>query len=261
MEGKDKAERFIAAEGIRGALIDASEHGHIAIVRALDEHGVDADALIAALRCSVTGDNKTTELTEYLLDCGADANAVQAGPYGNGNSYNALTLACTRGSTFHPPPASPRSLPESERPARYPLHWRQLYIAVVALHEVVEILLEYGANHNQVLIDGNTALLEVLQERDHAASLETFSLLLQYHADPNLAHATTGVTPLMAAALACRVEYVNLLLEYEANVTQANAAGQSVLDMLGRTRKYSEVVELCTSYIDSNLPGAAQIPK
>ena len=52
----------------------------------------------------------------------------------------------------------------------------------------------------------------------------------------------------MIAALANRIEYVRLLLEHGADVSQVNEEGKSVLDMLS-DEKYSEVLELCTQYV------------
>ena len=66
---------------------------------------------------------------------------------------------------------------------------------------------------------------------------------------------------LMMAALELNIDLVKLLLEYGADVTQVNREGKSVLDLLGRTRKYGKVVKLCTSYIDSNKPGAKLLLK
>lgn len=231
-------------------LVAASDSGHIAIVRIIVEHGTNIDGLTTALCCSISGDNSSVELVEYLLDSGADPNTTQAGIFTNSDHYNALTLACkngilpfirlllARGADSNPDPNNRRVTP--------PLK------AALSRPEVVKILLEHGANPNLPFDDGNSALLEVLQQRNQITSLEAFTLLLQHSADPNLAKAQTGET-LMAAAIAARVEYVKLLLEYGADVTQVNTAGQSVLDLLSRTRKYSEVVVLCTRYIDSNL--------
>ena len=65
----------------------------------------------------------------------------------------------------------------------------------------------------------------------------------------------------MIAALGPHVDLVKLLLEHGAVVTQVNREGKSVLDLLGRTRNYGEVVELCTHNIDSNKPGAKLVLK
>ena len=59
----------------------------------------------------------------------------------------------------------------------------------------------------------------------------------------------------MVAAKACLIDYVKLLLEQGADVTQVDREGKSVLDMMSRTRRYDEMVSLCTQYIDSNKPG------
>ena len=70
---------------------------------------------------------------------------------------------------------------------------------------------------------------------------------LQHGADPNLAHAHTAETPLMAAArghpcLAFVV--VGVLLKHGADVTQLNNAGDCFLDMIGGVPGMRAVVEL-----------------
>ena len=87
--------------------------------------------------------------------------------------------------------------------------------------------------------------------------MQTVTTLFEYGADPNLAHAATGQTALMMAAVKLPIDDVRQLLELGADVTQVNRQGQSVLDMLG-DEKYREVRELCTQYIECNKPGVKQ---
>ena len=297
-EGKAKLGGWITGDAMKRVLVAASGHGakklmtggrcgdgHMDIMKMLIEHGVDADALNAALWRAVYYDS--VEVVELLIDSGADISAVTAGG-ARGVLGNALTIACKHG---YPPivrlllvrGADPNQQgvpspllnvisryshgveiiqllleygadPNDTRTVTSPLK-----VALQRL-EALQALLEYGANPNILFSDGSTALLEVL-EQFHGKRLDAFTLLLQHDADPNFAKAHTGETPLMVAATAIRVEYVKLLLEYGADVTQTNTAGQTVLDMLGRTRKYSEVVDLCTSYVETNRPGEKHVLK
>ena len=126
--------------------------------------------------------------------------------------------------------------------------------------EVFMVLLAHGADPNQPLANGSTALLELAGRKQSEDTKQALAVLFEYGADPNLAHATTGQTALMSAALKALVDLVKLLLEHGADVTQVNREDQSVLDMLV-DEKYGEVRELCTQYIDSNQPGAKQVLK
>ena len=126
--------------------------------------------------------------------------------------------------------------------------------------DVLKLLLEHGADPNLHFADGFTALLQLLR-RKQGEYMRALTVLLDYGADPNIAHAGTGNTPLMIATLDLNVDLVKLLLEHGADVTQVDREGKSVLDMLGRTRKYGEVRELCTQYIERNLPGAKLLLK
>ena len=85
--------------------------------------------------------------------------------------------------------------------------------------------------------------------------MQVTTVLLQFGAKPNLAHEVTGETPLMRAALNGHIDLTRLLLEYGADVTQLNLEGTSVLDLLA-DESYSNVVELCTQYVDCNKPNA-----
>ena len=125
------------------------------------------------------------------------------------------------------------------------------------ISDVAKLLLEYGADPNLIhAYTGETPLMRaVLNKR-----LDLVRVLLDHGADPNLAHTTTGQTVLMKAVVEPSVDIIKVLLEYGADVTQVNREGKSVLDMLG-AEKYSEVVALCTEYIECNQPGVRPLLK
>ena len=244
----NRAETPIPDDRVALALNTASLSEHIDVVRVLVEYGVSNETLNIALCEAVSGDSA---VTNYLLDNGADVNASHEG-------RTVLTCACyyelinmtrlllKRG-------ADPNLAdPEGFRPLeRADLHYY-----------LITILLEHGASPNLPFTDGNTALLVDLRSFEGDKDrVELVSSLLQHEADPNTADPDTGETPLMLAALAVEVDLVKLLLEYGADVTQVNRVGQGVLDILGRTRKYGQVVDLCQQYMESNRAGAKAILK
>ena len=120
--------------------------------------------------------------------------------------------------------------------------------------EIVQLLLDSGANPNVHYPDGSCLLLELVQETcDNIVDHVTYiTLLLDCEANINIAHKHTGQTALMLAGAAASADLVKLLLEHGADVTQVNREGKSVLDMLGRTRSHAHLAELCRSFIDSN---------
>ena len=120
-------------------------------------------------------------------------------------------------------------------------------------------MLQAGADPNRHFRDGRTALLDVAITR-HDTARNVLTSLLQHGADPNLAHIRTGQTTLMAAAVAERVDLVKPLLEYAADVTQLNNAGESVLDLLSNAWDHRSVIKLCKQYSDRNAPGATHVP-
>ena len=250
-EAKAKPDSWITPEEMRDALVAASVVGHIDVIKMLIEHGVDADALNASLCRAVTCD--VVEVVELLIDSGADVNVIRPRAHTT-TSQSPLVIACKDGILSIIRLLLVRGANPNDRRATPPLK--------AALHRpgVLRVLLEHGANANLPFTDGNTALLAVL-EQIKATSLDAFLVLLQHGAGPNLAKARTGETPLMVAAKACFIDFVRLLLERGADVTQKSTAGKTVLDLLGKTQKYSEVVELCTRYVETNKPGAKLVLK
>ena len=92
--------------------------------------------------------------------------------------------------------------------------------------------------------------------------MQSITVLLELGADPDLAlDPITGETVLMMSAVGHRVDLVKLLLKHGADVTQVNREGKSVLDIVGRFRRYDDMVKLCTQYIESNKPGVKLLLK
>ena len=241
----DTKGKRLSNEDLKEALKRAAWYGNIEIVRSIVEYGIDAASLTCVLPLFAVKNH--VNVVEYLIDNGADIHATDPA-----SKRNVLTSACEQGcldlvKLILSRGADPNTL---DSRGETPLE------TVVESPHIVKALLDAGADPNPLLADGDTMLVRIARPRNrHQYTLEVLTLLLGFGADPNLAHTETGETALMLAAVARRVDQVKLLLEYGADVTQVNSEGKSVMDMLERTRKNGEVVELCTSYIESNKQG------
>ena len=246
----NRAEAPIAAEQVALALSAASFQSHLDVVRVLVAYGVDNAALNLALyrACEGYGD---AELVTYLLDNGTDVNLHHDGS-------TPLACVCINGT----PDLAELLLTRGADPNLAAPDGGLRPLDAASLHyEVMKVLLEHGANPNLPFDGDRTALLEALRSDDVDDKAALLTVLLEHEADPNKADPETGETPLMIAALAVEVDLVKLLLEHGADVTQVDRDGRAVLDMLGRTRKYGPVVELCEQYIECNKPGAKAVLK
>ena len=236
----------ISPDSVKKALKLASRAGYIDIVQALIEYGTNVGALTSALSKAIEGNR--VEVASYLLDHGADFNAVPRNQYSSPWIY-----ACTLGR-----PAMVRLFLDrgADVNAVDDKGWSPLK-AALSHPKVLELLLEHKANPNLPLPDhrkeSGSALLEVVgcSYKDYTQAL---NILLKYGADTNLAHTATGDTPLMRAARYASLNIVRLLLEHGADVNQENNEGKSVLDLLGQSPKCIEVRKLCTEYIDLGKP-------
>ena len=245
-------ERGARREGnnqFRDPLKIACSSGHVEVVRCLVEYGASVAALTSALVTTI--EYRHLEIAAILVNNGAEFNTFVP-MFG----CSIWVYLCRRGS----PDLVRLLLARGADPISTAAMGGSPLRAALWYPVVMQILLEHGANPNEHYTQGATALLDMLRYLDETCT-ETLPIMLAHGADPNLAHATTGQTPLMKAALLLRVDLVKLLLEHGADVTQVNREGQSVLDMLGRTRKYGEVRELCTRYIECNKPGAKLLLK
>ena len=255
-EGPDCQER------ICDSLLSASNHGYVDIVRALISHSSTAStyALNNSLFQAVKGHH--VEVAAALLDAGADFSALvrdvlaRRRAFDYDEVWSAWIYACRQGR----PDMVRLLLARGADPNPVRAIGKSPLEAALLHPEAMRVLLEHGADPNRLLYDGSTALQDLVRYK-RGDYIQAITTLLGHGADPNMADPRTGETILMIAALELNVDLVKLLLEHGADVTQVNQAGRSVLDMLGRTRKYGEVVKLCTSYIDSNKPGAKQVLK
>ena len=235
----------LSSGDLEQALRKAAYKGYIDIVRSIVEYGIESTALTCVLH--LFAEKNYVDIVEYLLNKGADISFTA-----EARMRNLLTSACEHGyvdlvKLFLARGADPNL---TDGRGETPLE------AVLESPHIVKALLDAGSDPNPLLADGDTMLVRVARPRNrHQYTLEVLTLLLGFGADPNLAHTETGESAIMLAAVARRVDQVKLLLEYGADVTQLNSKVKSVMDMLERTRKNGEVIELCTSYIESNRQG------
>ena len=242
--GRNKEHGRVSQESVTLALKSASWHGHIEIVRVLIEYGPCQMALTHALYQTI--ERNKVEVAALLLDNGASFKVLIPGC-----GRSTWITACRQGS-----PGMVRLLIDRGADAKD----QSAMKAALCNPEVLIVLLEHGADPNQYVY-GSKPLLDLLQRKQGEDKERVLAILLGHGADPNISLGTSGHTALMIAALEPHVKLVKLLLEYGADVTKVNREGKSVLDLLGRTRKYGEVVELCTQYIDSNKAEAKLVLK
>ena len=216
----------ISIDWVNRAFIAAATAGALDVVKVLAEYG--ANAYTTALSVLASGDEPSVEVAAYLLDHGADFHALD----NRGRPiWQGLCESC-----IYPDYHYNRNLPVQ-------------YQSVSLFLPLAELYLERGADADVVLArSGNTALLACCSSRGDAYN-EFATLLLEHGANVNLALPSTGETPLMKAALAARTKLVRLFLENGADVMQVNAAGQTVLDLMGSRPKYAKAVALCTDQL------------
>ena len=228
----------ISQDRLVQALESATCFGYTPIVSYLCEHVLESSAHAAAFRLAV--EYNQVFVAEYLID-----NGVQWQTTGT-DAFSPLTYACRNQfvDMVRLLVARGADVNKVDFTGYSPLQ------AAIRCSDIVEVLLAAGADPNAYFTDGSTALLKVLLSSSDQAN-GILLLLLQHGADPNLAHADTGNTALMAAALTVSIYQIDQLLEHGADVTLVNHAGNSVLDMLVNP-PYAQVVELCQQYIDIN---------
>ena len=240
----------VSQASVNSALKSACNQGHLKVARCLVEYGIDNNALVSALYLAVI--HHRLEVAAYLIDRGVNFNIIASS-----SDRSVWMLACSQDS----PEMVCLFLDHGADPSAVDARGVSPLQAALSHPEVLRVLMFQGADPNQLFGDGSTPLLYLVRQRqgDH---MQAITVLLELGADPDLAFdTTTGETVLMMAAVGHRVDLVKLLLKHGADVTQVNREGKSVLDIVGRFRRYDDVVQLCTQYIESNKPGVKLLLK
>ena len=115
-----------------------------------------------------------------------------------------------------------------------PIHWASVEENI----EIIELLINAGANVNQKDLDGETPLLSC--HRVFHSSAETVECLLKHGADPNI-HG--DISPLQRFVLNNDIASVKLLIEAGANLKHRNKRGYTAL-MYAERDQLQEMIEI-----------------
>ena len=230
----DAIDKRPSQDRLVGALVRAAYNGHIDIALYIFEYGIEvtAAALTSALRAAV--ENNHLQIADYLIAKGVEYNIPTM------NDACLLTYPCIIGSMVR------LLLTRGADPNAVDHHGCCPLKAALHYADIVNLVLEAGADPNLHFADGSTALIDVIKSFEKNARV-ILHLLFQHGADPNLAHAHTAETPLMAAARGhprLALVVVGVLLKHGADVTQLNIAGKCFLDMICAVPGMSAMVEL-----------------
>nr|WBF71204.1 putative ankyrin repeat protein [Megavirus caiporensis] len=141
--------------------------------------------------------------------------------------------------------------------AQNKLGWTALMIAsrnssTICDNEVVELLLEYGANPDKQNVDGDTALILACQYSRTESSVKTIDLLLNYHADVNITD-NNGWTALITTVnfnnTTSDINVIDLLIKNGANVnTITNKKSSAIMIAARRINDNIQVIKKLLQY-------------
>lgn len=172
------------------------------------------------------------EVAEYLIERGADVNAVSDNGVGplhlavRASAFESVKLLVEHGATV-----------ESTDPRFSPLLWA----ARVGAPEIAEYLIEHGADVNFVSHRGETPILMASM----VGSTETVGLLLEHGAE--IEQEETPTTPLIMAVQGEHLDVVRMLLDNGADPNASNRQGQSPLQFASQAGN-PQLIELLQEY-------------
>lgn len=163
---------------------------------------------------SIAAENGELEFLQLLLKCGAKINAVDMEAAAAGGHLAIVAELIKHGADVNSRSANVRRIT--------PLH----IAAIWGNKEVVELLLEKGANVNAVGKANQTALMQVIERGNMEESLAIIELLLQYETNINITDVNDN-NALMTAAKRGFLPVMQILLDAGANVHAKNKHGQN----------------------------------
>ena len=205
-------------------------------VRSQIQRGADPNARVQAFDGSVLSPLAIAaavgsyEVTKVLLDNGADATDIQAGPLNQavlGGNIDVIDLLLDRGANVNMRAGLNEYTPLVTAANQAGDRWR-----------VVEFLLTRGANPNRAARNGLTPLYVAAQH----GNLTTMRTLISHGADVN-SKTTRGNTPLINAADEGQCSAVKLLLQNGAEIDWKNSKGMTALDH-ARQKRFWDVIDV-----------------
>ena len=117
-----------------------------------------------------------------------------------------------------------------------------LHHATTGDSEIVELLLESGADTNSLDDKGRSPLHMTLTQGDEAQIRDITQLLLEFGANVNTQD-NAGATPLLEAAYRCYVDISQILLQYNACPNVANNDGKTPLHLVFEHNFFCSAIE------------------
>ncbi len=128
----------------------------------------------------------------------------------------------------------------------------QIASSVVFDHAIAELLIQNGADVNQVSVDGVPLITEVLCSKRYSEKEKMLDLLVKYNADINKKDAE-GNTPLrIALEESAASETMRHFMQYKPDVNVLNNKGESVLFVAVLDADVSNVIVLLENKADPN---------
>lgn len=193
--------------GGKAALVNAVQQRKHRMLEQLLEGGARADSRVEASMLRTAVQNRDTESIMLLLRFGVDANGA------DNEEYTPL-FAATQASFFdgakillqHNADPNLSAGPDSESPLALAASDNRL--------DLVQLFLKHGGDANFVMENSNSALVQAMSHK--TCSPQLVELLLNSGADPNAKNGEGG-TALFQAIQANRVDLMTVLLDHGAN--------------------------------------------
>ena len=228
----------------------ACSHNRSATVKLLLKHGADATALD---RYGTPATSKYPDILDILQSYNANTLTTATGE-------NVLFIAYKKFGFKHNELYN-KYREESDSQESYnesltkSYHDSVLRLLDDCANEMI-LRINKGADINLPFQDGTVVLIWAVEQWCYAknSNIKFIKFLLDQGANVNQKSIKNydGNTALMIAIQHTRLDFIQLLLEYGADVTLLNNAGKGALDMIGWGWSSNKITKLCKQYIDIN---------